>query len=146
MSSTSSTLEIPNLDINDLEEFLKEIEKLFDNIVRHWNHVLFREEDRDPISDAWDELKPTFGSLRNQVGYKTAEDFEIVGLAGQQLKLKLKGLQDSWRRFFKSGTVRLLKELLDWINSILESLGKIIPGVDAVKEFKDALEKLIQYS
>jgi hypothetical protein len=142
----SSVLEIPNVDINDLEEFLREIEKLFDNIVRHWNQVLFREEDREPIADAWDELRPTFGSLGDQVGYKTAEDFEIVGLAGQQLKLKLKGLQDSWRRFFTSGTVRLLKELLDWINSILESLGKIIPGVDAVKEFKDALEKLIQYS
>jgi hypothetical protein len=36
-----------------------------------------------------------------------------------------------------------LRKLLGWINKILESLGMVLPGGEAVKELKEAIEELM---
>jgi hypothetical protein len=135
----------PTLPINDLPGFIGEVEKLFDNVIESWNQLLFPETNRTLISQAWTELKPTLSSIRDALLNPIptiADKLRNAGLAvGKQLDLKLKMLNDAWERFKKRGTVRLLKELLDWINKLLGSLADVVPGGEALKEFKEVLEK-----
>lgn len=60
-----------------------------------------------------------------------------------QLALKLKDLNDAWQAFFDRGSVRLLKKVLDWINTILGSIASIVPGGEGIQELKEAIEKLL---
>jgi hypothetical protein len=137
----------PTLPINSLLGFLDEIEKLFDNMTESWSHLLFREKDRDPILQAWNDLKPTLVNIKGTISHSTGDivgKLKDAGLAaGKQLDLKLRMLNDAWNRFKKRGTVRFLKELLGWINKLLGSLAKAIPGGEALKEFKEVIEKAI---
>jgi hypothetical protein len=121
---------------------------LFDNIVESWDQILFRRDVRSFITNAWSSLKSTvqtsFQTLRSSLRGIANDILERIGLTGHQLALKLKGLNDAWQAFNELGTVRLLKKLLEWINAILGSLIAALPGGEALKEFKEAIEKLIQ--
>ena len=133
----------PNLPINNLREFLKEVEGLLDNIVGPWNQLLFAENDREPLEEAWTELKPKLPDIERQLLDTPPDQLEDAGLSGNQLRAKLKWLNDAWKRFKEKGTVKLLKKLLEWINLILGSIALLVPKAEALKEMKEAIEKLI---
>ena len=59
--------EPPTLPIRDLKQFLEEIRKLFDNVVYHWDYILFEEEFRPRSKAAWEELRPIFEDWQEQV-------------------------------------------------------------------------------
>jgi hypothetical protein len=105
---------------------------------------LFEEEFRGPLMVAWDEIWPQISSWQSQVeDPANSERLENAGLSGGQLSLKLQGLNAAWNRFKRRGSTRLLRNLLGWINAILGSLAQVIPGVEALKELKEAIEKLL---
>ncbi|HZZ77121.1 MAG TPA: hypothetical protein VFE62_01300 [Gemmataceae bacterium] len=137
----------PVIQFRNLGGFLEDVDKLFDNIVDCWSHILFKESDRQPVADAWAEVKSNLPTLI--VAINSANNRSKLKDAGlengsKQLELKLKGVSDAWSRFWLSGTVRLLKDLLSWINAILGSIASAIPGGEGIKELKEAIEKLIQ--
>jgi hypothetical protein len=147
MSSTISPpppLTTPNLPIDNLEDFLEEVRKLFDNIAYHWDQILIPAEFREPLVEAWDELRPAIVTLKDEINSPDHETkLKEAGLSGKQLQLKLGILNRAWEKFKDTGTAKLLRKLLDWINKILESLGAALPGGEAVKELKDAIEELM---
>ena len=74
----------------------------------------------------------------------TAQRLVDVGLSGEQLEVKFFGLNKALKRFVTWGTVPALEYVLDWINGILGSLSQVLPGIEALKEFKETVEKLIK--
>lgn len=141
----------PVLPINNIPGFLAQVEQLFDEIAGSWSPILFKEKFRLFISNAWNEIKlgmrtpaSTLASITNSFNNLATAVLDEAGLAGAQLQLKLEGLNDAWKRFNENGTVRFLKHLLGWINSILGSLAAVIPPAETWKEFKEAIEKLIE--
>ena len=130
--------------INDLNDFLNEVEKLFDDIIEKWGDLLFREEYRQPLADAWYELKDALPALKTRVSDPSSEledRLKEVGLSGRQLSAKLLGLNSVWERFRKFGTIKLLRKLLEFINDVLGSLGVAVPGIEALDELKKLMEK-----
>jgi hypothetical protein len=84
--------------------------------------------------------------LRGEIAQKLDEERRIeCGLESDtpEFNLKLKGLNDAWYDFHIRGTVRLLKRLLDWIDTVLGSIASAVPGAEGLKELKEAIEKLI---
>ena len=136
--------EPPTLPIKDLRQFLGEARKLFDNVVYQWVPLLFEEEFRHRLRAAWRELRPKIPAWQAEVDSPAHEGgFQNAGLRGAQLDLKLEGVNSAWKRFKSRGTVGLLRKVLGWINAILGSLAQVIPGVEALRELKEAIERLI---
>lgn len=63
-----------------------------------------------------------------------------AGLTGKQLDFKLGRFNEAFTRFHERGTLKLLDKVLRWTNSILKSLISALPGAEAIKGFKEALE------
>jgi hypothetical protein len=143
---TTTPVTTPKLPINNLEEFVEESQALFDNIVGPWNQILFEEEDRKPLVDAWNDLRPHVPTIQVRVG-QVDPTFTNAGLVGPQLDSKLQSLTNAWKKFVAGGTVKLLKNLLGWINLILGSIAALFPpttvAAEALKEFKEVIDKLI---
>jgi hypothetical protein len=135
---------MPILPIRDIPHFFDEIANLFDEITTSWSPILFKEKFRQPILDAWYAVKSTIISIKSSFYSLVATTLDEAGLSGKQLDLKLTGLSDAWTSFKENGTLRFLKDLLGWVNSILGSLARVIPQVEGWKEFKEAIEKLLE--
>jgi len=135
----------PSLNIGDLSNFLDEVSNLFDNMVESWSQILFGATNRGPIKAAWDNAKPSIQIVKSNLDSSALHTkLSDAGLVGPQLDLKLKGLNDAWKSFWERGTLRLLRRLLSWINTILGSIASVVPGGEALKELKEAMEKLIE--
>jgi len=135
-------------DRNDLYQFVDDVHVILKQVV-DWRELLFREELRQPIVDAWDELQSAFDDVKQRVeseNLTSDEHLQQVGLMGKQLELKLKGFSGAWDKFKSWGSVKILKTVLDWIDIILGSLASLIPGADAIEEFKDSAKKGIEES
>lgn len=136
-------------DRTDLADFIVGTKDILQQVV-DWRGLLFREELRQPIVDAWQELGLAFEDVMKGLvegeGNELVSDDQLrsLGLTGKQLELKLTGFNDAWNRFRQWGSVKLLKKLLDWIDIILGSLASIIPGADAIEEFKDSAKQGIE--
>jgi len=136
-------------DRTALIDFMVAVRDILQQVVE-WRGLLFAKELRQPIADAWLEVQSAFDDvdvrLRSVEGDEIVSDDELakIGLTGKQLELKLKGFNSTWGRFKQWGTVKALKKLLDWIDIILGSLASIIPGADAIEEFKDSAKQAIE--
>jgi hypothetical protein len=113
--------------------------QLFDDVVT-WRGVLFRADYRDHVKDAWEDIKRNV--LPNLMEAPADAPLKDVGLeAGSvQLEMKLAGFNDALAAFRLGGTVALFRPVLKWINTILGSLGRVLPGADIIKEFKESVE------
>jgi hypothetical protein len=109
-----------------------------------WRELLFPEDVRSDVEAAWSNLEPRFAGVKDRLGSIPDTRVDEAGLSGSQLNLKLTGFRGAVDRFKQKGTVKLLKKLLEWINIVLKSLASIVPGGEALKEFKEAIEKYIK--
>jgi hypothetical protein len=80
----------------------------------------------------------------------------MAGLDRESLKLKVGILDRLWKNvvefvrntgtwfmdFTNKDLVTLVRKFLSYLNSFLESVKLVFPGVEAMKEFKDMLEGL----
>jgi len=130
--------------ITGIPDFFDFVTQLFDEITGSWSPILFKQKFRQPILDAWNAIKGTVSSVMSSFNSLATTDLQNAGLIGKQLDLKLAGLNAAWTNFLQNGTVRFLKDLLGWVNSLLGSLATLIPPVEAWKEFKEAMEKLVE--
>jgi hypothetical protein len=132
-----------------LSQFLRKVDQTL-QIAVDSRAILFREELREQILTAWNEVvRNRLISYTTQVENVEKEEkepkfFGEHGLTGSELTPKLTGFDLAFETFKKWGTVRLLKKLLRWINSILGSLIESIPGGGAIKEFKELIENAIE--
>jgi hypothetical protein len=133
-------------DRNLLKDFLDGVRTVLDSAVDA-RSVLCRQKLRDPIRDAWIDVRLLIENAQgqlNQASHKLNAALGEAGLSGAQLVLKMTGFQAAFDRFVQRGTLNLLGKVLKWINSILQSLLSAIPGAEGIKEFKDSLESEIE--
>jgi hypothetical protein len=130
-------------DVRELIRFLDESRSLFDRIVDA-RELLFRRSVRDPLAEAWNELRPEVQRIIDGLERDPPKErLGEAGLSGAQLALKMHGYRTAWERWFARGGMKWLRRLLSWINKILGSLASAVPGAEAITEFKDAIEEEI---
>jgi hypothetical protein len=97
------------------------------------------------LNDGLREVEPHFGAVLEAIGSgRYDRQLDAAGLSGSQLNLKLKGVGRAIARFRLTPTRRVLSKALDWINSILGSLATAVPGVEPIKELKEALHNSLR--
>jgi hypothetical protein len=133
----------PTLPISTLQEMTIATIGLCDNMVGPWSQLLFEEAYRGSLSAAWDQLRPALNPQQVDNTKDGNRLRERIGLARDQLKLKLEVLTERWKRFKEKGTVKHLRRLLDSVTNILDSLAREIPGFEALKEFTQLAGMLI---
>jgi hypothetical protein len=113
-------------------------------IVSYWDQILFAEEFRQPLKEAWSETRQRIPQLRDALNPQDPR-LEQVGLREGQSQhgLKMRVLNALWDRFFSRPTIGGLRGLLGWIDQMLSSLAQVILGLEAVKELKEVIERLI---
>jgi len=129
-----------------MDSFLHAAEGLVDNMTGPWSYIIAPREYRSELGLAWKELKPSMSEIRVQAANPTPGLFSLksVGLLGEQLKLKLRAVSDAWHRFREKGTTKLLASLVGVMKSVLESLAKVVPYAEALKELLEFIEKLLK--
>jgi hypothetical protein len=135
-------------DRRALANFLSEVQVLLGDTVADPS-TWFPTELHEPLQSAWEELKPSF----DLAGRYLAEppdanlleaELAHVGLTGGQLLLKRTGWERARDAFRERFTRRALRRALGWANIILGSLAGIIPGGDAIKEYKEVVEQAVE--
>lgn len=94
------------------------------------------------MKPAWEEGKPVFARLANNLGETQSSILIEHGLGGQQLRFKLgvvRYFNEQYVRFGKG----VLKRLLEAIDTLLKSIIKAAGLGDAAEELKDYIEKCI---
>lgn len=83
---------------------------------------------------------------------------DTIGFSGYSLRIKIDQLNYLWELVLRSlqrtgqtvidfgnnSLVKVLRRFLNYLNSILGSLSKLIPGADGIKEIKDLLESYLE--
>lgn len=140
-------------DKYELIRFLKQSENILDNLIEDPKGLLLKEViDNQRIWNnlqiAWKEAKIVIHksvdkiNSNETIGY--LEELGKVGLTGNQLQHKL-GLFDYFhKRFISERSLRWIRRLLGIIDTMYGSLSKVIPAMEIVKEFKEALEQLVK--
>jgi len=126
--------------LDSLDDFWLSVVSLIEKIVNKWQGDLIPTAFQPLLKNAWSELKPTIENVPDW----NEPSLATVGLASgsHQLNLKLSIVKTLWQNFTNFG-VGWLDDLLDGIDDVLDSLNGV-PGVDALKELKKAIENLIK--
>jgi hypothetical protein len=124
----------------ELEDFLAELRRLLEEIT-YQGEGLLPAYLQPLLREAWPEIAVSFTDLEEAVASGEYEQgLSSHGLRGAQFRLKVEGFRRYLFLFRRRREPRWLKKLLKWADVILGSLVAVIPGGDAVKEFKEAVE------
>ena len=145
-----------------LRDFLSQVEKILAAVAYNPGPVI-RSRHHDKLRAAWDDVRPKFSlaisSLQEPSASNITERLAEVGLTGPQLVFKLSIFRQAHDELTDHGMpaaeekpkkmrwwerwVSLLKPTLKAANVILGSLAKVLPPVEAIKEFKEAVEAAV---
>jgi hypothetical protein len=128
-----------------LAAFLRELQSILPT-ARADHPEWFASDLLEPLSDAWDEVVPSFEmAIRYLEEPPDANllDAQLahVGLGGKQAAVKLKGFADSALDLVNEGTKKAFGRVLGWGNILLGTLASVIPGAEAIKEMKEVHEQ-----
>ena len=141
-----------------LREFLREVQRLLGQINDRPRRVIpGRHHDR--MAEAWESLQPKFESVFAALSPASTANvvptLRLRGLMGAELVFKLEVFAHARDRYLDHGTPKkgrgrgrrwwarwraLLDPTLHAADAVLVGLSAVFPGVEAVREFKDALE------
>jgi hypothetical protein len=135
-------------DRRALATFVSEVEELLGGTLAN-PATWFPVDLQEPLQSAWEELAPSFAMAPRYLAEPPdANLLEAqlvhVGLTGRQLALKRTGWERARDSFRARVTKRALSRALRWANIILGSLAGLIPGADAIKEYKEAVEQAVE--
>lgn len=135
-------------DRRSLVNFVSEVQELLGNTVADPSRW-FPTELHEPLQSAWEEVTPSFdmaGRYLTEPPDASLLEAQLahVGLTGGQLRLKRTGWERARDAFRERFTKRALGRALGWANIILGSLAGLIPGGDAIKEYKEAVEQAVE--
>ncbi len=111
--------------------------------------LLFRSESRKRMTVAWEELAPRWREIEDQLSDPSDEvlnKLRLAGLTGAQLEMKVQYIEGVHEKFREHGSLFLLRRVLSALNKLLGSLLSAVPGVEAVKEYKDYAESELDES
>ena len=139
-------------DQEKLFDFLEKTQYVLGQVVEH-RDVIVPEPFWQSFLAAWEEVlvrfNEAFSSLETEWPKYTA-DLESVGLTGSQLDFKHQGFSAAfykWQKMYdwqKKMFKRALLDLLRWINLLLGSLASLFMWAEAIKEFKESIERFLE--
>jgi hypothetical protein len=144
-------------DIKNLVEILNSIAKLLAWIVRESG--LIKEEFRPLLLNSLGDMEERINSARNKLNAVKSpadpiyEKLKDCGLTGSSLAMKRAVGRSLYQEVADSAVhtpegPRILgfklKFPLKWINSILGSLAKVFPPLEAVKEYKEHVDLMVE--
>jgi hypothetical protein len=140
-----------------LREFLREVQRLLGQIDDRPRRVIPRRH-RDRMHAAWESLQPKFESVFAALAPASTANvlptLRLRGLVGAELVFKLEVFAHARDRYLDHGTPKKgrsrgrrwwarwrerLVPTLDAANVLLLGLSAVFPGVEAIREFKDAV-------
>lgn len=126
-------------DRQELRTFLFELEQVaLAEIVIVRLPTLIPEETVNDLLESWQEVRPLFEEIRQQLSDAGDIDPEVdyrlaaAGLSGTSLKVRLGGFRRALGRLVGGFSARRLRRVLDWANRILGSLTSVVPGIEPV--------------
>lgn len=146
-------------DLNGLRFFIKKSHEIISYLVENSHVYVLKEfqEDRsfmEAVKDTWMEVAKSLNEIAERIGHELSplhkgssdlwNELQRCGLTGAQLKFKILLFNKLWLNFERTQEPRWLRRLLGHMNSVFGSLSLVFPGVEAISEFKDALEKIIK--
>ena len=145
-----------------LREFLHQMETMLAVVAEHPRSIIPGRH-HENLKAAWGEVRPKFSqaieALRMPAASNRLPDLQNAGLTGAQLVFKLSIFQHARGELFEYGMPKegqqrkrrwwerwldRLKPALKAANVILGSLAKVMPVVEAIKEFKESVESGIE--
>lgn len=115
--------------------------------VAEYANKLFPSELVPPFRDAWRETNPKLMEAKKYIQENWGalmEGLEKVGLTSYNLRLKYEGIRSAFGPWDKNkDDVSLLRILLEWLRSFFGSLIDEVPGKELIKEFIDAVLKML---
>lgn len=126
--------------MDSLEDFLKELRSILEEATIS-GEGLVPAYLTPLLIEAWPEVATKYEALQQAVQsgeYETR--LQEAGLRGPQFRVKAEGFGRHLSIFRSDRKPKWLKKLLRWADIILGSLASVIPGGDAVQEFKEAIE------
>jgi len=131
-------------DQKRLIDFTDRVVDVLDDVVKSRN-ILLPKTLRSSAEKAWIELKPKSTQLiRTRIRKTTPLELEEHGLTGDPLDFKLRGFLDSYDELDENGGLKRFKRMVKWAKIILGSLKGLIPGLEALLEFLEAVERGIE--
>lgn len=131
--------------------FLKSVEELIGQLLedpqRYFLKVIaMNEELMRKCSAAWSVVRQRLRDCLVDVKKAGSQQWKMLdqhGMSGAELDFKINLFEFFRERFYADPAMRWLKRLLAQVNSMLGSLSSAFPGLEAVQEFKDALEAML---
>jgi hypothetical protein len=125
-----------------LDGFLGQVKELLASIVGDAN--LIPADLRLEFEEALQDLEDHFQRARQALGRPgIREELVAIGLAGKQLRLKIAGWRRALGRFWQTRTARVGRIAIRWADVILGSLHTVIPVVEVIGEFVEAVDAAI---
>ena len=146
MSTMSSEAGSFDNDRRQLLGFLESVQGLLNEIATTGR---FRGELVVPLAlhglmrAAWQEVTPMFGEVRRRLMEAPIERFPEFGLSGNQLAFKLAVIERYQANFGKVPTAKFLQDLLEPIDTLLDSILDFVPGGHGISEFKKSVKDSI---
>jgi hypothetical protein len=120
-------------DVKSLENFLDMVREELRVIVEERLNEM-PQELREDTEKAWKEVRGLIDIAQKKLYGIRSERLKEAGLTGSSLRLKLKG-------FMLARADGVRRRILRWMNIILGSLCTVLPILEPVKEFKEAVEE-----
>jgi hypothetical protein len=129
-------------DLQALREALAEARHVLEHVCRYHGEW-FDDELREGVQQACEEVAARWDIAADAITTERADAFEDAGLLGRQGAAKVRGIKRWAREFFRNPTKRAFMRAAKWINILLGSLATIVPGGEALKEFKELVEAAV---
>jgi hypothetical protein len=138
MATTGGPDETAN-QVQALREAVGESRHVLEHVCRYHDDWL-DEELREIVQRACEEVDKLWDSAIDAITSNRIEALGQAGLLGAQGDAKVRGIKRWAREFFRNPTKRAFVKAAKWINILLGSLASIVPGGEALKEFKEVVE------
>jgi len=102
----------------------------------------------EATTNAWKDLQDRFDEVSKRLAEIKYDELRGAGLSGLQLNFKIEAVNFSRKKFLENlgenrHRRRFLRSLLKAIDSILGSLSVIMPLVEPITEFKEAIDSIL---
>jgi hypothetical protein len=126
-----------------LQEFVDDSQEVLHDVINGHDELIPADLRRD-FRRAWRDVEPQFPIVREGIGALEDTRLRDLGLAGNQLTLKLSGFERARAALTTRWTKRALKKVLEWMNVLFGSILAGVAAAEPIKEIKEALEASLE--
>ena len=129
--------------IEAVAEAVRESRHVLEHVCRYHDDW-FDEDLRETVARACREVEPLWDKAAVTLNINVQTQLRDAGLLGAQGEAKVRGIKKWAREFFRNPNKRFFGKVAKWMNILLGSLASIVPGGEALKEFKEVVEAALE--